>query len=70
VLQADRLAEAPHRGPIHPDLAPGLRHLTLERAISCFHVGDGPEAPVRVLAVLFGGQDHQRRKRRRLLSEV
>jgi plasmid stabilization system protein ParE len=61
---ADRLGLAPHRGVIHDDLAPGIRHLTLDRAVYYFRV-DGNR--VRVLAVFFGGQDHQRRMRLRLL---
>ena len=61
---ADRLALAPHRGAVHDDLAPGIRHLTLDRAVYYFRV-DGNR--VRVLAVFFGGQDHQRRMRLRLL---
>ena len=61
---ADRLALAPHRGAVHDDLAPGIRHLPLDRAVCCFRV-DGNR--VRVLAVFFGGQDHQRRMRLRLL---
>ena len=61
---ADRLALAPHRGAVHDALAPGIRHLTLDRAVCCFRV-DGNR--VRVLAVFFGGQDHQRRMRLRLL---
>lgn len=60
---ADRLA--PHRGGRHDDLAPGLRHVTLDRAVYYFRVGD--DGPVRILAVFFGGQDHQRRMRLRLL---
>ena len=62
---ADRLALAPHRGAIHDDLAPGLRHVTLERAVYYFQVEGGNEGRVRVLAVFFGGQDHERRMRLR-----
>lgn len=64
---AVRLALAPHRGGRHDDLAPGLRHVTIDRAVYYFRVGDGADGPVRVLAVFFGGQDHQRRMRLRLL---
>jgi toxin ParE1/3/4 len=60
---ADRLALAPHRGTVHDDLAPGIRHLTLDRAVYYFRVDDG----VHILAVFFGGQDHQRRMRLRML---
>jgi plasmid stabilization system protein ParE len=66
---ADRLAVAPHRGPVHTDLPPGLRHVTLDRAIYYFQL-DGPrgEERVRILAVFFGAQDHQRRMRLRILG--
>jgi plasmid stabilization system protein ParE len=64
VRAADRLALAPHRGPIHEDLAPGLRHTTLDRAVIYFQVDS---ERVRVLAIFFGGQDHQRHMRLRLL---
>ena len=64
---ADRIAEAPHRGARHDDVMPGLRHLTLDRAIYDF-VQDGEDgATVRILAIFFGGQDHQRRMRLRIL---
>jgi toxin ParE1/3/4 len=65
VEAADRLALAPHRGPVHDDLAPGIRHVTLDRTVYYFRVAD---EGVRVLAVFFGGQDHQRRMRIRLLG--
>jgi plasmid stabilization system protein ParE len=61
---ADRLALAPHRGPVHDDLAPGIRHVTLDRAVYYFRIED---AVLRILAVFFGGQDHQRRMRLRIL---
>jgi plasmid stabilization system protein ParE len=62
---ADRLALAPHRGTVHDDLAPGIRHVTLDRAVYYFRVEEG--GAVRVLAVFFGGQDHQRRMGVRIL---
>jgi plasmid stabilization system protein ParE len=64
LASADRLALVPHRGPLHEDLAPGLRHAALDRAVFYFQVE--PDR-VRVLAVFFGGQDHQRQMRLRLL---
>lgn len=63
---ADRLLTTPHRGTKHDDLMPGLRHLTIERAIYWYKV-DEPEAVVRVVAVFFGGQDHVRHMLVRLL---
>lgn len=61
-----RIALAPHRGERHDGLLPGLRHLSLERAIYWFEV-DGQMQRVRVLAVFFGGQDHVHLMLERLL---
>ncbi|MBM5813975.1 MAG: type II toxin-antitoxin system RelE/ParE family toxin [Cyanobacteria bacterium M_DeepCast_100m_m1_067] len=66
ITAAERLALAPLRGEAHDDLLPGLRHLTLDSAVYWFR----PLPPVReiqVLAVVFGGQDHQRHMLVRLL---
>lgn len=65
--QADRLADAPHRSERHDDLQPGLRHLTIDRAIYWFDVDDAGKR-VRVLAIFFGGQDHVRHMLTRLLQ--
>ena len=62
---AGRIAHAPHRGTGHDELAPGIRHVTLDRAVYYFQVAD--EGSVRVLALFFGGQDHERRMRLRIL---
>ena len=64
---ADRILTAPHRGESHDDVLPGLRHLTIDRAIYWFDV-DEARRTVRVLAVFFGGQDHRRRMLARLLE--
>lgn len=61
------LALAPHQGSLHPDIRPGLRHVTKNRAIIYFHVDDTAEI-IRVIAVFFGGQDHQRHMLKRLLQ--
>ena len=58
---------APHQGTLMPDLGPGLRRVTRERAIFYFETDDIAQR-VRVLAIFFGGQDHQRRMLVRLLS--
>lgn len=63
---ADRLGVAPHRGEFHQNVLPGLRHVTMGRAIYWFDVLE-PEEIVRVLAVFFGGQDHVRHMLERLL---
>lgn len=64
---AERLGIAPHRGTLHEDMLPGLRHVTIDRAIYWFAVLEA-ERTVRVLAVVFGGQDHVRHMLERLLS--
>lgn len=64
---ADRLGTAPHRGERHDALLPGLRHVTMDRAVYWFEV-DEPVERVRVLAVFWGGQDHIRRMLARLLG--
>ena len=65
---AERILSAPHRGERHDDILPGLRHLSMGKAIYWFDV-DEPREGVRVLAVLFGGQDHVRHMMARLLEE-
>lgn len=61
------VASAPHQGTGHDRVLPGLRHVTKNRAVFYFHVDDTKET-VRILAVFFGGQDHQKIMRRRLWS--
>jgi plasmid stabilization system protein ParE len=57
--------DLPHQGSLRPDILPGLRSVTKRRAIFYFDVDDELRL-VRVLAVFFGGQDHQRAMLRRL----
>lgn len=64
---AERILTAPHRGERHDDLLPGLRHLSVGRAIYRFEI-DEPREAVRVLAVFFGGQDQVRHMMVRLLE--
>ena len=66
--EAARILAAPHRGERHDDILPGLRHLTIGRAIYWFDVDEATRT-VRVLAVFFGGQDHVRHMMARLLDE-
>ena len=66
-LAAERLATAPFRGESHDDLLPGLRHLALDSAVYWFLPRD-QQRQIQVLAVFFGGQDHQRRMLVRLLQ--
>ena len=68
ITSAERLATAPFRGESRDDLLPGLRHLALDRAVYWFR--PRPEQrDIQVLAVFFGGQDHQRRMLVRLLQQ-
>lgn len=64
----ERIAKAPYRGTLHDDLLPGLRHVTLGRAIVWFEVVEASKE-IRVLALFFGGQDHRRRMMARLLAK-
>jgi plasmid stabilization system protein ParE len=52
---------------MHDDILPGLRHVTLGRAVIWFDVIED-KSNVRILAVFFGGQDHIRRMLARLLG--
>lgn len=63
----ERLGQAPHQGTRRPELGGALRHVTKDRAIFYFDVDDAAEE-LRVLAVFFGGQDHDRRMLLRLLT--
>lgn len=64
---ADRLASFPIRGTSRDDILPGVRYLSIDRAIYWFDV-DEPAGKVRILAVFFGGQDHIRHMLVRLLG--
>jgi len=61
------IAKAPHRGTIRDDIVPGLRNVTVNRAIFWFDLDDGHRI-VRILGVFFGGQDHIRHMMVRLLG--
>jgi plasmid stabilization system protein ParE len=63
-----KLGRTPHQGTLRPELRPGLRSVTKDRAIFYFEV-DEEKRVVRVLAVFFGGQDHQRAMLRRVMGE-
>lgn len=53
------LAALPHQGTLRPHLGAGVRNVTKDRAVFYFTVDDDARV-VRVLAVFYGGQDHQR----------
>lgn len=69
LVAAERLATAPFRGQARDDLLPGLRHLTLDGAVYWF-ITDEVALQVQVLAMFFGGQDHQRHMLVRLLQRA
>lgn len=64
----DRLASFPVRGTARDDILPGIRFVTIARAIYWFDVDEAARV-VRILAVFFGGQDHVRHMLVRLLGE-
>ena len=67
LVAADSLAKAPLRGESRDDLLPGLRHLALDRAVYWFR-SRAEQREIQLLAMFFGGQDHQRRMLVRLLQ--
>ncbi|MEK0165582.1 type II toxin-antitoxin system RelE/ParE family toxin [Phaeobacter sp. A36a-5a] len=64
----EALGNAPHQGTLRSDIAPGLRSVTKGRTILYFDLNEA-EQQLRVLAVFFGGQDHQRRMLLRALGD-
>ena len=68
IAAAERLATAPFRGECRDDLLAGLRHLALDRAVYWFRPRS-EQREIQILAVFFGGQDHQRRMLVRLLQK-
>ena len=66
---AERLTSFPIRGTLRDDILPGVRYLSIDRAIYWFDV-DEAAGKVRILAVFFGGQDHVRQMLVRLLGSV
>ncbi len=64
---AQRIAEAQHRGARPFDLAPELRHLTMGRAIYWFEI-DEASATVRIVAMFFGADDHLPAMQKRMLE--
>jgi len=64
---ADKLARHPFRGTLHDDILPGLRHITIDRAIYWFDLLED-QGLVRILAIFYGGQDHHTKMLTRLLG--
>lgn len=63
--ELDGLARHPFQATLRPDLMPNLRYVTKRQAVLYILI-DETVAQVRVLAIFFGGQDHQRHMLRRL----
>jgi len=63
----ERLGAAPFQGTLMPELMPDLRRVTKDRAIIYFRIDEAAQQ-VQVLAVFFGGQDHQNHMLSRLLN--
>ena len=56
---ADRLLTFPVRGILCDDILPGVRYMSIDRAIYWFDL-DKVAGKIRILAVFFGAQDHVR----------
>ncbi len=61
------LSRAPHQGTLCSDLGPTTRRATKDRAILYFDLIEDRQL-IRILAIFFGGQDHDTRILTRLLS--
>jgi plasmid stabilization system protein ParE len=61
------IAVSSYRGTLLDRMATGLRSVTKNRALSYFDVDDKAQV-VRILAIFFGGQDHQRHMLGRLIQ--
>jgi len=79
VLAEQRLAEiegamrslggVPYQGTLRPHLGERIRNVTKGRGVLYFDLDDEKRL-VRILAVFFGGQDHEARILARLLGEA
>lgn len=68
ISAAERIGTAPRRGTSYEALLPGLRQLTIDRAVYWFNL-DEARRQIRILAIFFGAQNHQRRMLVRLLGD-
>lgn len=59
------IARAPYQGTLVNHLAAGVRSVTKNKAIFYFEINDAAQI-VLILAIFFGGQDHQRHMVKRL----
>ena len=63
---ASALTRAPYQGTRCPELGPNIRRVTKNRAIFYFDLNEARQV-IRLLAIFFGGQDHDARILARLL---
>ena len=56
-LLTENLGHTPYLGILHNDILPGLRHVTIDQ-VGIWYDQNEEQRTVRVLAVLFGEQDH------------
>ena len=64
---ASARTRTPYQGTRCPDLGPKIRRVTKDRAIFYFDLNEERQI-IRLLAIFFGGQDHDTRILARLLS--
>lgn len=67
LTSAEALTRAPYQGTRLPGLGPSIRRTTKDRAIFYFDLIEDRHI-IRILAIFFGGQDHDSRILARLLS--
>lgn len=64
---AESLTRAPYQSTRCPELGPGIRRVTKDRAIFYFDLLELRHT-IRTLAIFYGGQDHDSRILARLLT--
>ncbi|MGV8936605.1 MAG: type II toxin-antitoxin system RelE/ParE family toxin [Allorhizobium sp.] len=71
VIEADMdsLGRMPHQGTLQPQFGKGVREVTKRRTVFYFHVDD-VEGLIRIVAIFFGGQDHQQHMLKRLTGNT
>ena len=62
------LGRAPHQGQSRAELSPAVRSVTKDRAVFYFSLEEETET-LSILAIFYGGQDHQRAMLRRALEQ-
>lgn len=67
LTSAKALTRAPYQGTRLPGYGPGIRRATKDRAIFYFDLIEDRQV-IRILAIFFGGQDHDARILTRLLT--